>query len=64
MDSRIKDADDTEELLKITEEHLLEALRVIWIPDHSKSTLREILQKAYSLGYDEAQADAGRGMFG
>lgn len=53
----VREAEDLEELLTATETILTQSLHLIWVPDAARNELRDVLQRAYSMGYDAAHQD-------
>ena len=60
----IHEAGDLEELLSASETVIINDLRLIMFTDQARHDLRDILQRAYSIGYDDAHQDHVDGNIG
>lgn len=63
--TKIQETEDLEELQSVAEQILVNDLHLIFWPEKSvTSDLRDILARAYSLGYDAAHQDHVDGNIG
>lgn len=60
----IKEAEDLKELQSAAETLLVKDLHLIFVNGPAANDLRDALKRAYSLGYDAAQADCSDGTIG